>query len=66
MSKFADRKFWIDAGDRALTSFAQAMLITNVFETVGVIGVDWQGVFSLSAGYALTSVLTSIAFRGGN
>lgn len=65
MSKFADRKFWIDTADRAVASFAQAMLVTNVFETAGVIGADWQGILSLSAGYALTSVLTSVAFRGG-
>lgn len=64
-SKYADKGFWVDAGDRALASFAQALVTTGAFESAGVIAADWQGVLSLSAGYALASVLTSIAFRGG-
>lgn len=62
-SKFADRRFWVDAGDRAIVSFAQGLLATGVLESTGVIGVDWQGVLSLAAGYSLTSFLSSIAFR---
>lgn len=65
MSKFSDKAFWIDTGDRVLASFAQALLVTGAFETAGVIGVDWAGVLSLAGGYALASLLTSIAFRGG-
>ena len=65
MSKFADRQFWVDTADRAVASFAQALVTTGVFESVGLLGVDWTGVLSLSGGYALASVLTSIAFRGG-
>lgn len=65
MSKYASKQFWVDTADRAVASFAQALVTTGVFESVGLIGVDWQGVLSLSGGYALASVLTSIAFRGG-
>src|SRR5690625_4471079 len=65
VSKFADRQFWVDTADRAVASFAQALVTTGVFESVGLLGVDWTGVLSLSGGYALASVLTSIAFRGG-
>lgn len=63
-SKYASREFWTDAIDRAVASFAQALVTTGVFESAGLIGVDWQGVLSLSGGYALASLLTSIAFRG--
>lgn len=65
MSKFADRAWLTDTLDRAVASFAQALLVTGTFETVGIIGVDWAGVLSLAGGYALASVLTSVAFRGG-
>lgn len=64
MSKYADKQFWIDTGDRALASFAQALVTTGVFESTGLIGLDWAAVLSLSGGYALASVLTSVAFRG--
>lgn len=66
MSKYSDRQFWIDTGDRALASFAQALVTTGVFESSGLIGLDWAEVLSLSGGYALASVLTSVAFRGNN
>lgn len=66
MSKFADRQFWIDTGDRALTSFAQALLTTGVFESTGLLNVDWVGMFSLAGGYAVASILTSVVFRGNS
>lgn len=59
-SKYADTGFWVDAADRALASFAQAGLLG----TAGVLGVDWVGLLSISAGTALASILSSIAFRG--
>lgn len=65
MSKYADKKFWVDAADRAISSFAQALIVTNVFETSGLLGVDWVDMLSLAGGYALASLLTSVAFRGG-
>ena len=65
MSKFASKSFWVDAGDRAAASFAQALLVTGVFESVGLLGADWVTVLSLAGGYALASLLTSIAVRGG-
>lgn len=64
MSKFADKRFWIDTGDRTLSSFAQGILGSAALETVGVIDVDWVQVLSLGASYALLSLLTSVAFRG--
>lgn len=64
MSKFASKKFWVDAGDRALASFAQGILASSGLETIGVLDIDWVQVLSLGSSYALLSLLTSIAFRG--
>ena len=64
MSKFADKQFWVDTGDRALTSFAQALLTTGVFESTGLLNIDWVQILSLAGGYAAASVLTSVVFRG--
>ena len=63
-SKFADMAFWVDSFDRAFASFAQAMIAGGVLESAGVVAVDWVGVLSLAGGYALTSLLSSVAFRG--
>ncbi len=65
MSKFADRQFWIDSGDRAIASFAQGILATAALDKVGVLSVDWVQTLSLAGSYALASLLTSVAFRGG-
>lgn len=66
MSKYSDKRFWIDAGDRALASFAQALVTTGAFESTGLLDLNWPEILSLSGGYALASLLTSIAFRGGD
>lgn len=65
MSKFVDKRFWVDAGDRAFASFAQAILATGALNEVGVLSIDWVQTLSLAGSYALVSVLTSISFRGG-
>ena len=64
-SKFASATFWTDTIDRAVASFAQALVVAGTFEQVGILGADWKGVLSLSGGYALASVLSSVAWRGG-
>ena len=65
MSKFADKAFWVDAVDRTVASFAQAVVAGGVLQSAGLLGIDWADTLSLAGGYALTSLLTSIAFRGG-
>ena len=65
MSKFANKQFWVDTFDRAVASFAQGILGAAGLDTVGVLEVDWNQVVSLAGSYALLSVLTSVAFRGG-
>lgn len=62
-SKFADSAFWVDLADRALISFAQGLLTTGVFESTGLVGLDWQEILSLAGGFAVASVLSTIAFR---
>lgn len=64
MSKFADRKFWTDAFDRAAASFAQALVTASALEELGILGVEWGSALSVAGGFALASLLTSIAFRG--
>lgn len=64
-SKFLDGQFWADTVDRALASFAQGLLVVGSFDQSGVINVDWGGILSMAGGYALASVATSVAFRGG-
>lgn len=65
MSKFADKQWWIDTGDRAAASFAQGLIGTLGLDSVGVLDVDWVQGLSLAGSYALLSVLTAVAFRGG-
>lgn len=52
--------FWMDALDRAIRTFAQALLATV---TVGdaIYHVDWQAGLGIAATAAVASVLTSIS-----
>lgn len=65
-SKFADSEFWVDLADRAFISFAQGLLTAGVFESTGLVGLNWAEIFSLAGGYAFASVLTSIIIRGNS
>lgn len=66
MSKYADKQFWIDAGDRALSTFAQgtvgAILASSV---VSIIDLDLAQSAAVGGLAALVSVLQSVAARGG-
>jgi len=57
------REFWSFAGERAIKTFAQAALATLGGGTVGLLAIDWVGVFSVSAGAAVLSILTSIVTK---
>jgi hypothetical protein len=52
--------FWKGAGERALKSFAQALVVFVGAEGVGVLDVDWGTSLGVSAAFALASLLTSI------
>ncbi|GLU88196.1 holin [Agromyces sp. NBRC 114283] len=64
-SKYADRQFWIDAADRAIATFAQAAIGTFGAGVTGILQVDPVQLASVGALAAVTSLLSSIAFRGG-
>ncbi len=52
--------FWQGAGERAIKTFAQALVGAFGANAVGIMDVDWQGALSLAALVTLASILTSI------
>jgi len=64
MSKYANKKFWVDTFDRAVATFAQAAVGALTADVTGLIDVAWPGLVSVAGLAALVSVLTSVAFRG--
>lgn len=55
-----DRHFWMAAAERAVKTFAQALVALFV-AGVTVWSIDWQEALAVSATAALVSVLTSVA-----
>lgn len=53
--------FWKATGERALKTFAQAILALLGTGSVGITSLDWRGIGSVAATAALASVLTSLA-----
>ena len=64
MSKYASKKFWLDSLDRAISTFAQALVAVLGAGVTGILEVDWVQGLSVAGLSAATSILTSIAFRG--
>jgi hypothetical protein len=64
MSKYADRKFWVDTFDRAVSTVAQAAVAVLTANVTGLLDVDWVQMLSVSGLAGVVSVLTSVAFRG--
>lgn len=64
MSKYADRKFWVDTFDRAVSTVAQAAVAVLTANVTGLLDVDWVQILSVSGLAGAVSVLTSVAFRG--
>ena len=65
MSKYASKRFWIDTADRAVATFAQGSLGAITADTIGLTDLDLTAVASIGGLAALVSVLSSVAFRGG-
>lgn len=57
------RQFWEDTAERAIKTFAQALLGTFV-AGVTIMSVDWVDALAIGATATLVSVLTSIASAG--
>jgi hypothetical protein len=58
------KKFWIEATERALKTFAQFILVLGAAGSFNVFNVDWQTNLGLALGGALLSYATSIVSAG--
>ena len=56
--------FWKAAGERAIRTFAQALLAVLGADVVSVVNVDWPYALGVAVLAALLSVLTSVAASG--
>ena len=64
MSALTTSVFWQDATERAIKTLAQTLVALLGAGAVDILVVNWGQRFSVSAGAALVSVLTSIASAG--
>lgn len=64
MSKYANKAFWTDTFDRAVSTVAQAAVAVLTANVTGLLDVDWVQIASVSGLAGAVSVLTSVAFRG--
>jgi hypothetical protein len=54
------KKFWLEASERAIKTFAQFILVLGTAGTLNVFAVDWKTNLGLALGGALLSYATSI------
>lgn len=56
--------FWKQAAERAVKTFAQAMVAVLTAGATGLLEVDWGQAFSVAGLAAVVSLLTSVATSG--
>ena len=56
-----EKSFWVNAGERAVRTFAQSLLAVIGIGALGIADIDWAQALSVGAVAALASVLTSLA-----
>lgn len=56
----SEKLFWVAAGERAVKTFAQA-LVAVFAAGVTILDVDWQQTLAIAATAAVVSLLTSVA-----
>ena len=64
MSKYADKTFWTDTADRAISTMAQTAVATLTANATGIIGLDWMQLASVVGLAGAVSILQAVAFRG--
>lgn len=55
-----DQRFWIAAAERAIKTFAQALLALIGTGMVGIMELDWLQMLSVAATATVVSLLTSV------
>jgi hypothetical protein len=60
MEPVRTRKFWADAGERAVRAFSGAALSMLTGAGVGILDVNWLSVLSVSTLASVVSILMSI------
>jgi hypothetical protein len=58
------KDFWVAALERALTTFAAALIAAIGSNQIGVLDIEWSASLSLAATAAVLSILTSIVSGG--
>jgi hypothetical protein len=56
--------FWKDAAERAIRTFAQALLALIGTDLVGIVDLDWPQLLAVGATAAVVSLLTSVVATG--